>query len=106
MSSGLTVKLLKEVLPIHDDLSTTAIQRQVRRTAERLEAERGEPREGGVRDDNALLEPSVPWIVGLDGAYVHAKGVREADQTELSADLEEILERFNGTLRCTNMDKG
>jgi hypothetical protein len=47
---------------------------QVRRTAERLEVERGEGHDGGVHNGNALLEPSAPWIVGLDGAYVHAKG--------------------------------
>jgi len=46
----------------------------VHRTAERLEAERGEGHDGSVRDGDALLEPSVPWVVGLDGAYVHAKG--------------------------------
>jgi ribosomal protein S14 len=78
VSYGLTVKLLKEVLPIGEDLNTTAIQMQVRRTAERLEADLGEAHDAafdaGVRDSNALLEPSAPWIVGLDGAYVHAKG--------------------------------
>ena len=73
VSYGLTVKLLQEVLPIAEDLNTAAIQRQVHRTAQRLEAERGEPREGTVRDGDALLEPSAPWVVGLDGAYVHAK---------------------------------
>ena len=73
MSYGLTIKLLQEVLPIAEDLNTAAIQRQVHRTAQRLEAERGEAREGGVRDGGALLEPSVPWVVGLAGAYVHAK---------------------------------
>jgi hypothetical protein len=74
VSYGLTVKLLQEVLPIAEDLNTAAIQMQVHRTAQRLEAERGEAREGGVRDGDALLEPSAPWVVGLDGAYVHAKG--------------------------------
>ena len=68
----------KEVLPIAEDLNTAAIQRQVHRAAERLEAELGEGRDAGfdagVRDNNALLEPSAPWVVGLDGAYVHAKG--------------------------------
>jgi len=62
------------VLPIAEDLNTATIQMQVHRTAERLEAERGEGHDAGVRDGNALLEPSAPWTVGLDGAYVHAKG--------------------------------
>jgi hypothetical protein len=64
----------KELLPIAEDLNTTAVQMQVRRTAERLETERGEGQDAGVRDRNALLEPSAPCIVGLDGAYVRAKG--------------------------------
>jgi hypothetical protein len=78
VSYGFTVKLLKEVLPIAEDLNTTAIQMQVHRAAGRLEAELAEGRDSGfdagVRDGNVLFEPSVPWIVGLDGAYVHAKG--------------------------------
>ena len=72
VSYGLTVKLLQEVLPIAEDLNTAAIQMQVHRTAQRLEAERGEAREG-VRDGDALLEPSAPWVVGLDGVYVHPR---------------------------------
>ena len=74
VSYGFTVKLLKEVLPIGEDLNTTAIQMQVHRTAERLEAAWGEGHDAGVDDNDALREPSAPWIVGLDGAYVHAKG--------------------------------
>jgi hypothetical protein len=74
VSYGLTVKLLQEVLPIAEDLNTATIQMQVHRTAKRLEAARDEGHDAGVRDGNALLEPSAPWVVGLDGAYVHAKG--------------------------------
>src|SRR6516162_7454675 len=42
VSYGLTVELLKEVLPISQDLSTTAIRRRVRQMAQRLEDELGE----------------------------------------------------------------
>ena len=41
VSYGLTVELLKEVLPISQDVSTTAIRQRVRQTAERLEDELG-----------------------------------------------------------------
>jgi hypothetical protein len=56
VSYGLSVKLLKEVLPIAEDLNTTAIQKQVRHTAERREA----GFEAAMRDGDALLEPSAP----------------------------------------------
>jgi hypothetical protein len=39
VSYGLTIKLLEEVLPIGQDLSTRTIRRQVQQAAERLEAE-------------------------------------------------------------------
>jgi hypothetical protein len=41
VSYGLTVELLKEVLPISQELSTTAIRQRVRQTAQRLEDELG-----------------------------------------------------------------
>jgi hypothetical protein len=39
VSYGLTIKLLEEVLPIGQDLTTRTIRRQVQQAAERLEAE-------------------------------------------------------------------
>jgi hypothetical protein len=42
VSYGLTLELLNDVLPIGQNLSVTAIRNQVRQTAERLEAERGQ----------------------------------------------------------------
>jgi hypothetical protein len=42
VSYGLTLELLNYVLPIGQNLSVTAIRNQVRQTAERLEAERGQ----------------------------------------------------------------
>jgi hypothetical protein len=80
VSYGLTVELLKEALPISQDVSTTAIRQRVRQTAERLEDELGEERDifidGCQRDWNELPEPAVPLIVGIDGGYVHAKDQR------------------------------
>src|SRR5271165_2232931 len=77
VSYGLTVELLKEVLPISQELSTTAIRQQVRRTAQRLEDDLGEEQDmfigGCQRDWDQLLEPAAPLIVGIDGGYVHAK---------------------------------
>jgi hypothetical protein len=77
VSYGLTVELLKEVLPISQDLSTTAIRQRVRQTAQRLEDELGEEQDmfigGCQRDWDQLPDPAAPLIVGIDGGYVHAK---------------------------------
>jgi hypothetical protein len=80
MSYGLTVDLLGEILPLGKELNTTAIRRQVRDVAERVEAELGEERphfiEGCQRDWNQLPRPDPPLTVGLDGGYVHARQPR------------------------------
>ena len=77
VSYGLTVELLKEVLPISQELSTTAIRQRVRRTAQRLEDELGEEQDmfigGCQRDWDQLPDPAASLIVGIDGGYVHAK---------------------------------
>jgi hypothetical protein len=58
---GLTVELLREVLPISQDLSTTAIRRRVRQMAQRLEDELGEEQDifidGCQRDWDQLPDP-------------------------------------------------
>jgi hypothetical protein len=60
VSYGLTIKLLEEVLPIGQDLSTRTIQRQVQQAAERLEAELAQGRDAFLKaippDENALSE--------------------------------------------------
>jgi hypothetical protein len=80
VSYGLTLKLLKDVLPIGEHLSGTALQNQVRQAAERLEAERGQGQEAPLEDcpheGGALPNSAAPLIIGLDGVYVHAKGQR------------------------------
>ena len=75
--SLLAVELLKEVLPISQDLSTTAIRQRVRQTAQRLEDELGEEQDifigGCQRGWDQLPDPAAPLILGIDGGYVHAK---------------------------------
>ena len=66
MSYGLTVELLKEVLPISQELSTTAIRQRVRQTAQRLEDELGEEQDmfigGCQRDWDQLPDPAAPRL--------------------------------------------
>jgi len=68
---------LKEVPPITQELSTTAIRHRLRQMAQRLEDELGEERDmfisGCQRDWDQLPDPAAPLIVGIDGGYVHAK---------------------------------
>ena len=70
VSYGLTVELLKEVLPIGQELSTTAIRQRISRTAQRLEDELGEEQDmfigGCQRDWDQLPDPAAPLIVGKD----------------------------------------
>jgi hypothetical protein len=54
VSYGLTVELLKELLPISQELSTTAIRQRVRRTAQRLEDELGEERQGQASSNHRV----------------------------------------------------
>lgn len=83
MSYGMTLDLLKDVLPISEDLSRTAIRKSVERAAQRLDNELGEEQyafiEGGLNDWQALPDPPTgPLIVGIDGGYVHARnGTRQ-----------------------------
>jgi hypothetical protein len=71
------VDLLGEILPLGKELNTTAVRRQVRDVAERVESEWGEERphfiEGCQRDWDQLPRPDPPLTIGLDGGYVHAR---------------------------------
>src|SRR5467141_2875629 len=66
VSYGLTVQLLKEVLPISQELSTTAIRQRVHQTAQRLEDELGEEQDifigGCQRDWDQLPDPAAPRL--------------------------------------------
>ena len=76
MSYGMTVDLLKDVLPISDDLSKAAIRNDVSRVAQRPDGELGDERvafiEGTPLDWQQLPDPGGPLTVGIDGGYVHA----------------------------------
>ena len=73
---GLSVELLKEVLPITDEINHTSLRRQLHRVAERIENESGKKQFQfieGCPNDWAKQPPSGPPLtVGLDGGYVHA----------------------------------
>jgi hypothetical protein len=77
MSYGMTVDLLKDVLPVSDELSARAIRTDVERAAQRLESELGDERdtfiEGTPADWQDLPDPAGPLVVGIDGGYVHAR---------------------------------
>src|SRR4051812_41534649 len=80
VSYGLTIKLLEEVLPIGQALSTRTIRRQVHHAAERLEAELAQGPDAFLKalppEENAPSTLATPLVVGLDGCYVHAASQR------------------------------
>jgi hypothetical protein len=77
LSYGVTVKLLKDLLPMEHQLSTSTISRHVHQVAERLEGELGDEQssfiEGCPDQWYQLPEPPAPLVVSLDGGYVHAR---------------------------------
>ncbi len=77
VSYGMTLEMLEEVLPVGEEINTTAIRANVARLAERIESELGEEKgafiEGCPRDWAALPEPEGPLVVGIDGGYVHSR---------------------------------
>jgi hypothetical protein len=86
LSFGMTLDLLKEVLPIGEDLNVTTLRNHLHQVAERMEAELGEERAQFVEpvadqlESSAIPPPKPPLAVGLDGAYVHA--VSRSDRRE------------------------
>jgi hypothetical protein len=73
-SYGLTVKALKDFLPLDATLAINTVRHDTLKVAERLEAELGEERwsfiEGCPRDWAELPIPDGPITVGIDGGYV------------------------------------
>jgi len=73
-SYGLTVKVLKDFLPLDATLAINTVRHDTLQVAERLEAELGEEQwsfiEGCPRDWAALPIPDGPITVGIDGGYV------------------------------------
>src|SRR5262245_26716287 len=73
-SYGLTVKALKDFLPLDATLAINTVRHDTLKVAERLEAELGEEQrsfiEGCPRDWAQLPIPDGPITVGIDGGYV------------------------------------
>lgn len=76
MSYGLSVALLSEVLPIGDEINPSSVRRHLQHVATRIESELEDEQsqfiKGCPNDWATLPPPRPPFIVGLDGGYVHA----------------------------------
>ena len=77
MSFGVTVDLLKDVLPVGDRLNAETVRRQLGRAAQRMEDELAEERFSFIETSACLREklpvPEGPIIVGIDGGYVRSR---------------------------------
>ena len=103
-SYGLSLKLLEEVLPIGQALSSRTIRRQVRRTAQRLEAELAQ---GAVPlletlppGENAPSTPATPLIIDLNGCYVHAADQRSRTEGWFEVIVGKSLATEDRTAKC------
>jgi hypothetical protein len=74
VSYGLTVKALRDFLPVDARLNTTSVRRQALQVAGRLEAELGPepsfPLAGCPGECASLPAPPEPITVGIDGGYL------------------------------------
>jgi len=73
MSYGLTVDLLKDVLPVNDGLNAETVRHHLHKTAKRQDEQlKGQPRFiSGCQNEWAKLpKPGKPLTVGIDGGYV------------------------------------
>jgi hypothetical protein len=77
VSSGVTIGLLAEVLPLDGAITVASLHRRLQRVGIRIDRDLGEEQgqflNGYQRDWDALPPPSPPLTVGLDGGFVHAK---------------------------------
>lgn len=77
VSFGVTVDLLKDVLPVGDRLNAETVRRQLGRAAQRMEDELAEERFSFIETSACLREklpvPEGPIIVGIDGGYVRSR---------------------------------
>jgi hypothetical protein len=75
-SYGLTIKALKDFLPLDAALAINTVRHDTLKVAERLEAEMGEEQwsfiDGCPRDWAKLPIPDGPITVGIDGGYVRS----------------------------------
>jgi len=86
VSFGVTVDLLKDVLPVGATLNAETVRNHLHRVAARAEAELGEEQfafiEGSPYQRARLPLPEGPVVVGVDGGYVRAREPdREGRQT-------------------------
>ena len=74
---GVTVELLKDVLPVGTTLNAETVRNHLHRVATRMEGGLGEERaffiEGSPQDRAQLPLPEGPVVVGIDGWYVPAR---------------------------------
>jgi len=73
MSYGLTVDLLKDVLPINEGLNAETVRHHLHKTAKRQDEQlKNQPRfiSGCQNEWAALPKPGKPLTVGIDGGYI------------------------------------
>jgi len=84
VSYGMTLKMLGEVLPVAEDINTTAIRNNVVQLGERIDRELGKEQgvfiKGCQRDWEALPVPERPLSVGIDGGYVRSREQQKAGE--------------------------
>ena len=89
---GVTVQLLKDVLPVGTTLNAETVRSHLQRIATRMEGALGEERTSWTVDclaDPARLPlPEGPIVVGIDGGYVRA---REPDRAPHGANFEVVV---------------
>lgn len=77
VSFGVTVDLIKDVLPVGDRLNAKTVCNHLHRTAKRLENELADEQlffvETSQRDRAAMPIPEGPITVGIDGGYVRSR---------------------------------
>jgi hypothetical protein len=76
MSYGLTVNLLREVLPLDTTINAATVRNNAQAVGQRIDEGLGEERvffiDGCERDWEQLPVPDLPLTVGIDGGYVHS----------------------------------
>ena len=77
VSYGVTVDLLKDVLPIDKRLNAETVRRHLGRVASRMETELADERysfvETSVYEREKLSNPEGPITIGIDGGYVRSR---------------------------------
>ena len=81
MSFGVSVDLLKDVLPIAESLNAETVRNYLHKTARRMEGELADEQfffiETCPRDRTAMSLPEGRITVGIDGGYVRSRDKRQ-----------------------------